>query len=219
MNTQQARINMVDCQIHPMGVVDEAILKAYQTIPRELFVPEDKRACAYIDDNIDLGRGRCLMEVSDHARMIQALDLKPTDVILDIGGATGYSAAILSMLAETVIAVDCDDTFLRQAQANWDKLDVCNVAAFSMSKLDGGDNEHAPFKAILINGAVNRVSKTLLDQLEDGGRLVTVLREKPSDQGRARIYVRSGDTISSRDLFDCNLPYLPGFEAKNTFTF
>lgn len=208
---------MVDCQIHPQGVVSAELLDAYETMPREEFLPEDKRGIAYIDEEISLPNGRFLMDASTHARLVQTLDLTPDHAVLDIGDSTGYSAAILSKLAGTVIALDDMDDFVAQAESKWNTLGCSNIVAFG-SGMRAGLEKHAPYDAIIINGAVSFVPQTILQQIKDGGRLVVVLKPEQGAQGKAVLYVRTGDVFSDRVLFDSFLPYLPGFEAKNDFS-
>ena len=102
----QARKNMVDCQIHPSGIVDGWILESFQNIPRELFVPEKLQGIAYTDENIDIGQGRFLMEPIVHAKLLQAVAPDKSDVVLDIGVGTGYSSAILCPNVSTVVALE-----------------------------------------------------------------------------------------------------------------
>src|SRR3546814_7419678 len=115
MDFAAARENMIEGQLRPNKVTDEAILSAMGTVPRERFLPNGKRAVAYVDEDIGLGQGRFLMEPIVLARLIQAAGVEPDDLVLDIGCGTGYSAAILALLANTVIALECDERLARQA--------------------------------------------------------------------------------------------------------
>ena len=215
----QARINMVDCQIHPMGVVNEAILSAYQTVPREKFVPANKEAFAYTDEDLELDYGCFLMEPSTHSRLIDALDIQSDHVVLDIAGANGYSAAILSDLAQTVVAIDSCKESCDAAQKNWDAVGKLNIAGYHVEHNGDGDQKHAPFDRILINGSVADVPEALLQQLKDGGSLACILKPEPNKQGCATIFIRNGDHFSKRPLFDSSVPYACGLEPKTEFTF
>lgn len=216
MNYEQARSNMVDCQIHPQGVISADLLNAYETLPREQFLPEEKRGIAYIDNEIPLSDGRFLMDATTHARLVQALQLTSGHAVLDIGDSSGYSAAILSKLAGTVIALEEISGFSEKAEPVWNSLGCSNIVSFQ-SSMRAGLEKHAPYDAILINGAVSYVPQALLNQIKDGGRLVAVLKPQERSQGKAVLYVRSGDVFSDCVLFDSSLPYLQGFEPKHDF--
>ncbi|MEO5368408.1 MAG: hypothetical protein H7831_19040, partial [Magnetococcus sp. WYHC-3] len=124
----KARKNMVDCQIHTFGVVDPGVLEAFSAVPREMFVPDQYKTIAYNDEDIPLGDGRYMLEPAVYAKMVQALELKPDDVVLEIGGGSGYGAAVLSGLVSTVVVVESDAAFIERANNIWQALDLCNVA-------------------------------------------------------------------------------------------
>lgn len=218
-NFTAARINMVDSQIHTMGVVNDPVLDAFRTIPREEFVPEDQRGFAYCDEDMPVAKGRCLMEPVTHARLMQAVIPTEKDTVLDVGGATGYSAAILSRLAGRVVAVECDASLLQQAQDNWAKLGCDNVTA-EQADFAEGCAAHAPYSLIFVAGSVHCVPDALLSQLAPNGRLVAVVRRKDDRIGRATLFVKaSNGGISERILFDAAVPYLPGHEPRTEFVF
>ncbi len=219
MNFAQARKNMVNSQIHTNGVIDQRILDAFENTPREAFVPEAMRNSAFNDEDLKIGEGRYIMEPSVHARLIQALDLKPESVVLDIGGGTGYSAAILSSIVSTVVILESEQGMLDHFSEKCDDLGICNIASF-IGPLVEGNPDHAPYDSIIINGAVSSVPQTILDQLAPDGRLVCVVKPggKPSGAGTVFQKAENG-TVSSYSLFDASTPYLCGFEPEVTFTF
>lgn len=218
-NFTAARINMVDSQIHTMGVVSDGILEAFRTVPREEFVPEDRKGVAYCDEDMPVAKGRCLMEPVTHARLIQAVTPAADDTVLDVGGATGYSAAILSRLVGRVVAIEADPSLLEQAKANWGKLGCDNVIG-QPANFAEGYADMAPYSLIFVNGSVNCVPDALLAQLAPHGRLVAVVRCKGDKIGRATLFVKTtGGTISERVLFDAAVPYLPGHEPRTEFVF
>lgn len=215
----QMRENMVDCQIHTNGVVNEGLLEAFSTVPRELFVPEKLQSVCYTDENIDIGQGRYLMEPMVHAKMLQQVDLRSDDVVLDIGCGYGYSSAILSSLVTTVIAVENNKRHCEKAKRLWDKFDLCNIVLVE-NELQGGAPDHAPYSLIVINGAVSEVPKNLLDQLDRGGRLVAVVQKTGAVQGQAMLYKKDDNGhLSSVCLFDAGLPVLAEFKAQPAFVF
>jgi protein-L-isoaspartate(D-aspartate) O-methyltransferase len=117
MDYAVARQHMVDSQIRTNKVTDERLIEAIRTLPRERFVPEPIRARSYLDDDVELAPGRYLMEPMVTARLIQAADVKSTDIGLVIGAATGYAAALLARLANTVVALECDPPLAQRAAA------------------------------------------------------------------------------------------------------
>lgn len=214
-----ARNAMVDSQIHTMGVVNEEILNAYRSVRREEFVPESRRGIAYSDEDMPIAHGRCLMEPVTHARLIQAALPLASDTVLDIGGATGYSAAILSGLTSRVVAVDADAALLAVAQATWKKLG-CNNIIPHQGPFGEGCAAHAPYSLILLNGSVAGIPQVLIDQLASGGRLLGVVRGANDRIGRAVLVTKnSAGMASERILFDAAVPYLPGHEPRNGFVF
>ncbi len=215
----QARTNMIDGQIHTAGVVDTGILQSFETVPRELFIPEKLQGVAYTDENIDIGQGRFVMEPIIHAKLLQAVLPVAGDIVLDIGIGSGYSSAILSPLVTTVIALEHNKRQMDKATRLWEKLDLCNIALIE-SDLKNGEAKHAPYSLIIINGAVSEVPQIILDQLENGGRLATVIKEDNRNMGRATLFVKnSNGDVSSRPLFDAGVPYLAGFEPESVFQF
>lgn len=216
---QTARKNMVDGQIHTHGVIIPGILEAFESVPREKFVPELFEKIAYNDEDIALGHDRYLMEPAVHARLIQALELKPEDVVLDIGGGTGYGAAILSSLASTVVVLESEKEFTDKASKLWEGLGLCNVAVFS-GALEKGHPENAPYDSVIINGAVDNVPEEILQQLANGGRLVAIVKEPGNIMGDARLFYKDEDGhVSSHSLFSAGTPYLSGFAPRPDFRF
>lgn len=211
-----ARQNMVASQLRTNRVTDGRLLEAFATIPRERFVPAGRRAVAYVDEDIEIGRGRFLMEPRVLGRLLQSLAPEPGSVALVVGCGTGYSAAILAKLVETVVVIESDADLSRHANAVLSDLGIDNVAVFNMP-LVGGYPAQAPYDIILIDGGVYEVPHALVDQLSDGGRLAAVRRHGPA--GQALLVVNSGGIASERVEFDATVPVLPGFEKPAAFVF
>jgi len=216
MNYALARHNMVEGQIRPNKVTDPALIEALQTLPRERFVPEHLRSIAYVDDDIHLGRGRYLIEPMVLARLLQLAEIERTDVVLDIGCATGYGAAVLSKMANTVVALESDPELAATASKTLAELSIDNAVVLT-GPLEQGCPKQAPFNVILIEGAVEAVPPAITSQLAEGGRLVTVLRR--NDPGQAVLMARIGGVISSRPAFDAAVARLPGFRVDPGFVF
>lgn len=216
MNFAAARYNMVESQLRTNRVTDEEVLAAFQSVPREQFVPTALRGIAYVDEDLEIAPGRWLMEPMVLARLVQAAEVRPEDVALVVGCGTGYSCAILARLASTVVAVESDHELATRAQQILNELSVDNVV-FAEGRLTDGNPRQAPYDVILLDGGVEEVPESIKRQLAEGGRLVTVMRQ--GRVGRAVLMINRGGVVSSRVLFDAAVPVLPGFAREPGFVF
>ena len=217
-NFQSARKNMIDCQIRPSSVVMPAVLEAFESVPRERFVPKKLQSVAYMDEDLMIDGG-FLLEPTTHARMLEALDPGADDVVLDIGCATGYSSAVLSSMVSTVIALEPNQNCLKQAEKVWEELKIGNIAGFK-GALKNGNPDHAPFDLIFMNGSVCSIPEALTDQLKPGGRLIAIVKAPSEKTGEVTLIKSLGDKgVSSQVLFEASCPYLSGFEPESSFSF
>lgn len=208
---------MVASQLRTNKITDERLLAAMSDIPRELFVPDERRDLAYIDEDIPLGRGRHLLEPMIFARLVQMAGIGPQDVVLDVACGSGYSSAVLGRLARAVVAVESDPEFAKTAAANVAAAGLDNVVVEQGAVADGLSAQ-APYDAILINGAVERIPGALVDQLAEGGRMGVVVREGPGP-GVAELLTKSRGAVSRRAVFDANTPVLEEFRHEEGFVF
>jgi protein-L-isoaspartate(D-aspartate) O-methyltransferase len=212
-----ARLNMVEGQIKPNRVTDGALLDAFLEVPRELFVPKAMRGIAYVDEDIRIAGNRWLMEPMVLGRLLQESGIGPDDVVLDVGCGSGYSTAVIARLCNTVVAVESDPDLAHQATQLLAQLGVDNAVVMEGPPAEG-HREQAPYQAIIINGAVAEVPEALTAQIAEGGRLGAVIRPG-SGMGKATLFLRLGDTLARRELFDAATPYLPGLEPRPAFQF
>lgn len=217
MDYEVARHNMVENQVRTNKVTDPLVIAAMEGVPRELFLPEGMRGVAYIDEDIAVGGGRYAMEPMVIARLMQSAQIAENDVALVIGAGYGYSSALISRVAETVVAVESDKEMAAAAEATFQKQNYDNVIVVE-GDLAAGYAKQAPYNVIVFDGAVAEVPAAILEQVSDGGRLLAVVRE-PGKVCVARLYERENGVIGHRDLFDANIPYLPGFEPAESFVF
>lgn len=212
-----ARMNMVESQLRTNKVTDQRVLEGFETVPRERFVPRHLKSLAYIDEDLRVKDDRYMMEPMVLARLIDAADLSPSDVVLTVGAGTGYALAILGRIAATVVGLESDAEFVGQAETALDELGVDNAVVIQ-GEMTKGYPKQGAYDVILINGAVGEVPKALTDQLADGGRLLAVVRAG-NGPGRAMLLERWGEALGRRTLFDANTPILPGFERQTGFVF
>ncbi len=211
-----ARRNMVDGQLRTNRVTDPGVIAAFESLPRERFVPEGARGHAYIDEDLQLGEGRWLMEPMVLARLLQAADIDAGASVLVVGAGTGYAAALIAQIASGVVALEENTSLAAQAEALFEELEIDNAVVVTGS-LREGYAAQAPYDVILIDGGVEEVPPALSEQLVEGGRLVTVVRETPS-MGRARLFRKNG-TFSSRILFDAATPVIESLRKARSFVF
>ena len=213
---------MVEGQVRVNDVTDPRIIAAMLELPREKFVPSARAALAYLDEDIPL-RGtsggkpaRYLIEPMVLAKLVKALSLAEHDHVLDVGTNSGYSAALFSRLAGSVVALEEDAEFVPIATRLLASLAAANVKVVS-GPLSAGWPKEGPYDAILLQGSVEFVPEALTDSLKDGGRLAAVMGA--GHAAKAMLYLRTGKVVSGRPVFDAAIPPLPGFARPPQFVF
>lgn len=215
-----ARQKMVDGQVRPSDVTDIRILDAMLAVPREAFVPENQQAMAYLDLDLDVSEAkparRFLIKPVVIAKMLQAAEIGGADNVLVAGCATGYTAAVVAMLAGQVTATESDPAEAAKARDILTQLGRSN-ATFCVAPPAEGTSANAPYDVIVLDGATEVVPENLYHQLKEGGRLVGVFATaKPP---RAMIVTHSRGDFGTRALFDATVPVLPGLERPPAFVF
>lgn len=212
-----ARLNMVNSQVRTNKVTDLDLIAALGRLPREIFVDDRLEGVAYLDEDLPLGNGRFVMEPMVMARMIQALAIGAGDVVLDVGGGTGYSSAVMAQLASTVVVLEPDPALAVRATRSLGDLAIDNAVVVDGALAEGYASQ-APYDAILVNGAVGAIPTALTAQLAEGGRLCAVVAEG-SGPGTAILATRRGGIVAQQLLFGANIPVLPGFQLDAGFVF
>ncbi len=215
MNLEQARINMVEQQVRPWDVLDQAVLDLMVTLPRDAFVPRAYRDLAYADINVPLDDGQVMMAPKVEGRMVQGLQVRAHDAVLEVGTGSGFVTAMLAHLARHVTSVEISGTLHEQAR---ERLAAQGLENLRLVHGDGiaGDELGAPYDVIALTGSVATLDECFARQLRVGGRLFAVVGEAPAME--ARLITRTGrDQWSTESLFETVLPPLVGAEARPRF--
>jgi protein-L-isoaspartate(D-aspartate) O-methyltransferase len=213
---------MVDGQVRTADVTDLRLLAAMLELPRERFFPDDKASFAYLDLDALVSApaqpARRLLKPMVLAKLIQAAGIAEADHVLDVGCASGYSTALLTHLAGSVVGLEEDAALAQQAA---DALVWASKTSADAKIVTGplakGCAGEGPYDVILLQGAAEVIPPALFDQLKNGGRLICVLGRGP--QGKAMFYRRADTDFSGRPVFDAAAPALPGFAKPPEFVF
>ena len=215
----QSRRKMVDNQLRTNDVTDHRILDAMELVPRERFVPASKRSVAYIDEDLPVGSsesGRMLMKPHIFGKLVQQAAIQEDDVVLVVGAGTGYSAAVVSRLAASVVALEENADLAKTATEVLVDLGIENAVVVE-GPLAAGYPSEGPYDVILVDGAVEVLPEALTAQLKPDGRLSVI--EGRGGAGVAKLYQKSGTAVSSRFGFNASVSLLPGFAKADEFTF
>jgi protein-L-isoaspartate(D-aspartate) O-methyltransferase len=210
------RTVMVDTQVRPSDVTKFPIIDAMLDVPREAFVPRALREAAYMGENIDLGGGRVILEPRTLAKVLDSLDIQSNELVLDVGSALGYSAAVIARMAEAVVAVEEDADIAEEAQGLLSENGADNVIMHH-GPLAQGAPEHGPYDVVVVQGAVEKLPQSLIDQIKEGGRIACLFME--GALGAVRIGYKIDGAMSWRYAFNAGAPVLPGFERDAAFEF
>lgn len=215
-SSSNARRAMVDSQLRTNEISDPALLTAIAATQRESHVGVAQQVAAYTDRALPLGGGRSLNPALTTARLISELDIAADQSILLIGAATGYAAAILARLGARVTAVEESAELIALAQSalqGIDRVTLVNAA------LPTGAPDNAPYDALMVDGAVEQLPSSLLDQLADGAIIVTgMVDDGVTRLGRA-VHVAGATAIRPLPFIDLECVHLPGFAPPLRFTF
>ena len=214
MDIEAARTAMIESQVRVNDVTDRRVIAALGAVPREVFVPADKRAMAYADIAVQTRPGRWMAAARDFSKLINTTGIRPEDRVLDIAPGTGYSSAVLAQLAGSVVALEEDEAAAKILKDGLAAAGVSGVEVVS-GNLKAGFPSKGPFDVIIVNGAVEVVPDAWLAQLAENGRLAVAVSE--GGVRRARIYTASGGKTAWRTPFDTPMPPLPGFEKAAEF--
>jgi protein-L-isoaspartate(D-aspartate) O-methyltransferase len=212
----KARRLMVEGQIRTADVTDAEVLDTMQTLPRERFLPPALVQLAYLDGDVPVRRGRSLLRPMVLAKLVQAAKIDHDDRVLVVGCATGYSPALISRLAASVVALEEDVELAQQAKEALASIGAANVEVVT-GPLAAGWPAGAPYDVIFLDGATEIPPESLGPQLQPDGCVVGVYR--PTAASTATIFHFVEGHMVGRPVFDAAARVLPGFSAPPQFVF
>ena len=212
----ERRRTMVDTQVRPSDVTSFTVIDAMLTVPREAFLPEAARDLAYVGGPVALTARRQLMEPRTIAKMLEALDVTPRDLVLEIAPGMGYTTALLARMAEAVVAVEEDADLAREAEAALLAQGFDNAAVLN-GPLVEGSARNGPYDAIVIFAGVEEIPVAITAQLKEGGRIIAPFMQ--GALGEVRMGVKTHGTVTWQMEFNATAPVLPGFARAPSFVF
>ena len=217
MNFEKARFNMVEQQIRPWEILDQDVLDVMMTVKREEFVPKEAQALAFAEIELPIGQGQTMLKPTIEGKILQAVRVRPTDSVLEVGAGSGYFAALLAAQADWVRTVEINSELVGLAHANLNRNGVKNVI---VEEGDGSEGlpVRAPYNVIVVSGGLPELSSALLAQLAPGGRLFAFVGEAPVMKARLVICESEG-CFRTEDLFETVVPMLVQPEKHNAFHF
>ena len=217
IDVQKARFNMIEQQIRPWNVLDAGVLHLLASVRRDAFVTDAHKALAYADLEIPLPGGQYMLAPRLEARLLQDLNVKKTDKVLEIGTGSGFLTALLAHQAASVLSLELNPELVAFAKSNLQKAGIANA---DVRQGDGvqGAAAHGPFDVIVLGGSVADIPHNLLEQLKVGGRLAAVVGDEPVMC--ATFVTRTSATdFRTTQPWDCDAPRLQNFAEKSRFTF
>lgn len=217
MNIEQARFNMIEQQIRPWNVLDQDVLDLLLVVKREDFVPAAHKALAFVDTEIPLPGGEAMFTPKVEARILQEVQVKKHENVLEIGAGSGYMAALLAHKARHVTTVEIRPELKTMAEANLAKAGIANVSV-ELGNGAQGWSKGAPYDVIVISGALEALPEALLKQLKVGGRIAAIIGQAPvmSAQVVTRVSETAYDTVK---VFETNVKPLVDAVTASRFTF
>jgi protein-L-isoaspartate(D-aspartate) O-methyltransferase len=217
MNIEQARFNMIEQQIRPWNVLDTEILELLHVVKREQFVPAAYQNLAFADAEIPLPGGDVMLAPKFEARVMQELNLKKHETVLEIGTGSGYMAALLAHRGAKVTSVEISPENRVLAQKNLAKAGIHNVTVEEGNGALGWD-KGAPYDVLVISGALEVLPESLLKQVKVGGRIAAITGQPPAME--FSIITRTGDAAwNTVKVFETNVRYLSGAPVPSHFQF
>jgi protein-L-isoaspartate(D-aspartate) O-methyltransferase len=217
MNIEEARINMLKQQVRATDVLDNTILECIERVPREFFVPKEYLNFAFADFRVPIGHGQEMMKPFEEGNILQALSIKPSEKVLEIGTGTGYFTALLASLSQHVYSVDIFSEFTQHAATKLKKLDLKNITLETGNAARGWAS-HGPYDVIIITGSLPFLPKQFGETLNNEGRLFAVLGE-PLAMNGMMLHKVSETKWHEKYLFETNAVRLTDAPHREEFVF
>lgn len=217
MDIEQARFYMIEQQIRPWDVLDQRVLDLLAEVKREDFVPADTRSLAFVDMELPLPTGGKMLQPKVEARIVQEMDLQPSDNVLEIGTGSGYLTALLARSARHVYSLDVSSQATETARANLGRAGIRNVT-LEVANGAEGSTSHAPYDVIVVGGSLPVLPEALKAQLAQGGRLFAIVGDEPVMRA-IRVIRSSGNQYREETLFDTVIEPLTGINEPARFVF
>jgi protein-L-isoaspartate(D-aspartate) O-methyltransferase len=217
MNFEQARFNMVEQQVRPWEVLDERVLELLETTQREDFVPVRYRKMAFTDMAIPLDHEQSMMKPVVEGRLLQALELKPDETVLEIGTGSGFITACLAQMAKSVVSVDIHEQFSKEAAAKLKEKGIQNVEIETGDAMTGWQPEQA-HDVVVVTGSVEDIPDQFRGWVNPGGRMFIVCGESPAMEAKLLTKLNATEW-REESLFETDLPRLVNAEKAAEFEF
>ncbi len=216
MNQEQARFNMIEQQIRPWNVSDDGVLNIMKQIPREHFVADNYKRLAFADIQVPLAAGQQMMEPKVEARLLQALQIKPGDKVLEVGTGSGYMTACLDWLSDKVTSIEIHEQLSQQAQQHLETIGISDVNLLVGDVFDTTPDQK--FDVIAVTGGLPAVSDYFEKMLAVGGRLFQIVGVGPAATAQLITRVRE-DAFRRENLFETEIAPLENAPAAEAFIF
>jgi protein-L-isoaspartate(D-aspartate) O-methyltransferase len=217
MNFEQARSNMIEQQVRPWEVLDERVLELLEKTHREDFVPVRYRKMAFADMAIPLEHGECMMKPVVEGRLLQALELKSDETVLEIGTGSGFITACLAQLAKRVITVDIHEQFSNEAAARLKEKDIQNVEFETGDAMTGWQPEQA-HDVLVVTGSVPEIPEHFRGWVNPGGRMFVISGDSPAMEAKLLTKLNATEW-REESLFETDLARLINAEKAPQFEF
>ncbi len=213
LNIEQARFNMIEQQIRTWDVLDPRVLQLVNDVHREDFVPDGFRQLAFADISIPLGHEQYTLTPKLEARILQSLNITPTDKILEIGTGCAYLTALLARSGKNVISVDIFADFIESARSNLTRAGINNVKLETGDAINGWE-QNAPYDVIVVTASVPRLTPCFQEQLELNGRLFIVVGNSPVMDAKIITRINQQEFVYE-SVFETDITPLIGCQAPD----